>query len=135
MAAQAQAHLASLLRDEAEQAEARRASALRELAGELDALPANHPTSKVLRHLRPFEQREFPNAAILRLIANYGHLGSKDAEGFFDSVVDAVHPGMRPSKVMRPERPWWATLPFSPAVWLVWSIVRRRSAAPTARSA
>jgi hypothetical protein len=58
----ARQELAGLIRVEAQGAEPGRSTALGELADRLEALPKNHRTARVLRNVRPFERREFPNA-------------------------------------------------------------------------
>src|SRR5690242_14694220 len=74
----ARAELVGLLRAEAVSADAERASALTQLATNIDALPKNHPTARVLRSLRPFEREEFPNGAVRSLISSYGLADERD---------------------------------------------------------
>jgi hypothetical protein len=123
--------LASLIRAEAVDAESSRAAALDELADSLGALPKSHPTTRVLRHLRPFERKEFPNARLQELVRGYdAGEGEPDHDAFFSGVIEAIHPGMSQFSYRKPDRPWWATLAFSPLAWTVWSIRQRRKTCP-----
>jgi len=89
----AQVELAQIIRDEAASAAPEHGEALHNLANTVECLPGHHRTARVLRHLRPFEEREFPNARVRALISAYG-TGVADEQGFLDDVVEAIHPGV-----------------------------------------
>jgi hypothetical protein len=125
----AQSELARLLREQTEGAETRRADALLQLAATIESLPKNDRTVRVLRALRPYEQQEFPNPALQALISRYGFLDERDPQAFLEAVIEAIHPGMGlPAR--KPDRPWWASFAFSPWVWLIWTIRRRKKTCP-----
>jgi Uncharacterised protein family UPF0547 len=126
----AQAELVRLLREEASEASEGHAKALRELADGVESLPKSHRTVRVLRALPPHERKQFPNPALRALIASYGLPENRDVETFLNGVIDAIYPGMGRMYV-KPDRPWWATLPFSPLIWLVWSVRRRKKTCPS----
>lgn len=117
--------LVELIHAEAAEEGEPRFSRLLELAEATTALPKDHPTTRVLRHLRPFERRKFPDDGVRLLVAHYGtEDGTNDPATFFDDLVEAIHPGMGRRGKRHFSRPWWATLAFSPAAWLWWTVFR-----------